>query len=69
MSLRSIGRKVRMDILSQDGDVCELLFNNKRAVHASRLLLQEIKRQDGLNFWRLSWIICEKWNAEFFVDG
>ena len=48
MSLRTIGRKVKMDILQQEGDVCELLFNNKRAQHACRLFLNEVKAKNGL---------------------
>jgi hypothetical protein len=48
MSLRTIGRKVKMDILQQEGDVCELLFSNARAVHACRLFLDTMKRRGGL---------------------
>ncbi len=155
MSLRNIGRRVKMDILHQEGDVCELLFANKRTQHAARLFLNELKKRsgmtrlefgafvrdmqdskiepgfkysrtwfyaqirttlltlglvgiqqrpadsrledfepekkraprgiidkyvavrqpiarrppDGLNLVRLTWIICEKWNEEFFVDA
>ena len=54
MSLRTLGRKVKMDILHQEGDVCEILFNNKRAQHTCRLLLEEIKRHDGLTRAELS---------------
>ncbi len=46
--LRRISRKVSMDILQQEGDVCELLFNNSRAQHACRLLLDELKARGGL---------------------
>lgn len=49
MSLRTIGRKVKMDILQQEGDMCELLFNNSRAQHACRLFLDELKRKGGLS--------------------
>lgn len=48
MSLRTIGRKVKMDILQQDGNVCELLFNNGRAQHACRLFLNELKAKNGV---------------------
>lgn len=48
MSLRTLSRKIKMDILQQDGEVCELLFNNKRAQHACRLLLEELKAKNGL---------------------
>jgi hypothetical protein len=37
-----------MDILSQNGDVCELLFSNRRAQHACRLFLEKVKRENGL---------------------
>ncbi len=154
MSLRTLGRKIKMDILHQEGDICELLFANRRAQHACGLLLSKIKENggltraefnrfahqledgkaeagfsysrtrfyeqvrrtlltlgligieqrpfvlsreefeperrfgrglvdkyvpvhqpiprrppDGLNLVRLTWIICEKWNREFFEDG
>jgi hypothetical protein len=49
MSLRTIGRKIKMDILQQEGDVCELLFSNKRAQHACRLFLDELKAKSGLS--------------------
>jgi hypothetical protein len=48
LSLRTVGRKVKMDILQQDGDICEFLFNNQRAVHACRLFLEELKKKKGL---------------------
>ena len=48
MALYTLGRKVRMEILNQDGDVCELLFNHKRSQRACRLLLNELKAKDGL---------------------
>jgi hypothetical protein len=48
MSLRTLGRKIKMDILHQEGDICELLFNNKRAQHACRLFLDELKAKNGL---------------------
>ncbi len=155
MSLRTVGRKVKMDILQQDGDIGEMLFNNRRAQHACKLFLKALKEKngltrsefnkfakdlkagkveagfhysrtrfyvqvrrtlltlgligiqqrpadvrsgdfeperrrnssglvdkyvairqpiakrppDGLNFVRLTWIICDKWNSEFFEDG
>jgi hypothetical protein len=59
MSLRNIGRKVKMDILHQEGDVCELLFNNRRAVHAARLLLCEIKVRGGLTRGEFSRFACD----------
>ncbi len=48
MSLRNIGRRVKMDILHQDGDICELLFANNRTQHAARLFLNELKNRDGM---------------------
>jgi hypothetical protein len=48
LSFRTIGRKIKMDILQQDGDVCELLFNNRRAQHACRLFLNRLKTRKGL---------------------
>ena len=37
-----------MEILQQDGDVCELLFSNRRAQQACRLFLDALKQQKGL---------------------
>jgi hypothetical protein len=48
MALYTLSRKVRMDILNQEGDITELLFNNQRAQHACRLLLDELKAKNGL---------------------
>ncbi len=48
MSLHTLGRKVKMRILQQEGDVPELLFNNKRAQHACRLFLNLLKEKNGL---------------------
>lgn len=49
MSLRTLGRKVRMELLRQDGDVCELLFNGVRAQHACRLFLDELRVKRSLS--------------------
>ncbi len=43
VSLRSLSRKVKMEFLKQDEDVCELLFNNRRAQDACRLFPDELK--------------------------
>ena len=48
MSLRTLGRKVQMEILQQEGDVCELLFNQKRSQRACRLFLNQLKASNGL---------------------
>ena len=54
MSLRTLGRKVKMDILQQEGDVCELLFSNTRAQHACRLFLNKLKQKSGLTRTEMS---------------
>lgn len=59
MSLRTIGRRVKMDILQQDGDVCELLFNNVRAQHACRLFLDELKAKNGLTRAEFQKFACD----------
>lgn len=48
MSLRTLNRKVKMDLLHQDGDICELLFNGQRAQHACRLFLDVLRKRRGL---------------------
>jgi hypothetical protein len=155
MALRTIGRNVKMDLLRQEGDICQIMFKYKETQKASRLFLNVLKEKgsisradlsdfawqlqkgevepgflytrtqfyrvirptlltlgfigiiqqvhvttktelqleadkkrkrntdtvyvpikqpivkrppDGLNFVRLSWIICKKWNDEFFPD-
>ena len=65
MSLRTIGRKVKMDILQQDGDVCELLFNNLRAQHACRLFLDELKVKNGLTRAEFQRFACDLNNGVF----
>ncbi len=59
MSLRTIGRKVKMEILQQEGDVCELLFSNKRAQRACRLFLEELKRKNGLTRAEFQRFACD----------
>ena len=59
MSLRTIGRKVKMDILQQEGDVCELLFSNRRAQHACRLLLWQLKAKNGLTRAEFQRFACD----------
>ena len=59
MSLRTIGRRVKMELLHQEGDVCELLFNQKRAQHACRLFLDELKRRGGLTRSEFQRFACD----------
>ena len=54
MALRTLSRKIRMDILQAEGDLCEMLFNNRRAQHACRLFLNYLKEHDGLTRAELS---------------
>jgi len=37
-----------MDLFHQNGDVCELLFNGRRAQHACRLFLEVLRKRKGL---------------------
>jgi hypothetical protein len=48
VSLRTVSRKVRMDLLHQDGDVYMLLFNGQRAQHACKLFLEVLRKRRGL---------------------
>ena len=48
MALYNLSRKIRMGILNQEADVCELLFINKRAQRACRLFLTEVKAKNGV---------------------
>ena len=65
LSLRTIGRKVKMDILQQEGDICRLLFNNKRAQHASRLFLDQLKVKNGLTRAEFQRFACDLNNGAF----
>jgi len=58
MSLRILTRKTKVQLFSMEPDVCELLFNQKRAQHACRLFLTFLKEHDGCTrseFNRFSW--------------
>lgn len=59
MSLRRIGRRVKMELLHQEGDVCELLFSQKRAQRACRLFLDELKRRGGLTRAEFQRFACD----------
>lgn len=54
MSLRTLNRKIRMDILKVDGDISELLFAQRRAQKACRLFLDCLKAHGGLTRQELS---------------
>lgn len=59
MSLRRIGRRVKMELLHQEGDVCELLFSQRRAQRACRLFLEELKRRGGLTRAEFQRFACD----------
>jgi len=48
-----------MDILQQEGDVTELLFNNRRAQHACRLFFDELRRKNGLTRAEFQRFACD----------
>jgi hypothetical protein len=48
-----------MDILQQDGDLCELLFNNLRAQHSCRLFLNALKSNKGLTRAEFQTFACD----------
>jgi hypothetical protein len=54
VALRTLNRKIRMDLMKCDGDICELLFANRKAQHACRLFLNHLKCKGGLTKHELS---------------
>jgi hypothetical protein len=48
MALRIVTRKTRMQLFNEEGDVCSLLFSQKRAQRACRLFLAHLKKKGGL---------------------
>ena len=65
MNLRIMVRKVKMGILQPEGDVCELLFNNKRAQHACRLFLSLLKEKNGLTRSEFNRFTCDLQDGSF----
>jgi hypothetical protein len=48
MGLRILTRKIKMELISEQEDVCELIFTQKRAQHACRLFLEQLKAKRGV---------------------
>ena len=54
MSLRVLTRKTKIELISSDQDICELLFAQKRTQHACRLFLDYLRERGGLTRGELS---------------
>lgn len=54
MGLRVLTRKIKMDLISDEGDVCELLFVQARARRACRLFLNYLKVHGGVTRTEMS---------------
>jgi hypothetical protein len=54
MKLRALTRKAKIELISAEGDICNLLFPRKRAQHACRLFLKHLKERGGLTRSELS---------------
>jgi len=54
LSLRILTRKSKMGLLPVEKDISKLLFEGKRAQHACRLFLNELKLHNGLTRHELS---------------
>ena len=54
MKLRVLTRRVKMELISAEGDICSLLFPQERAQHACRLFLEHLKRHGGFTHRKLS---------------
>lgn len=57
MSLRTLGRRVKIMLLKQENDVCELLFSNEQAQHACRFFLNELRSKHGLTKLNLTYFL------------
>jgi hypothetical protein len=47
LALRTISRKVKMELLAEDGDITEMLFAHHTAQKACRMFLEELKLKNG----------------------
>lgn len=54
MNLRVLTRKTKIELISSEQDICELLFAQKRTQHACRLFLNYLKGRSGLTRTELS---------------
>jgi hypothetical protein len=54
MGLRILTRKIKMELISEQQDVCELIFTQKRAQHACRLFLEQLKAKRGVTRTEMS---------------
>ncbi|MDI6904501.1 MAG: hypothetical protein QMD13_03270 [Candidatus Bathyarchaeia archaeon] len=61
MSLSVLTRKTKIELVSSEQDICELLFAQKRAQHACRLFLDYLKERGGLTRSELSKFV---WDLE-----
>jgi len=48
MGLRILTRKIKIDLISEQQDVCQLIFTQARAQHACKLFLKQLKAHGGL---------------------
>ena len=56
--MRKIGRKIKIELLSEEGDIVEIFFSYKRTQKVARLLLNELKTNNGLTrveFSKFAW--------------
>lgn len=57
MSLRTLTRKTKIDILNTGQDICEMLFETKKSQRACRLFLEYLKQKHGVTrheFWQFA---------------
>jgi hypothetical protein len=48
MGLRILTRKIKIELISEHQDICQLIFTQARAQHACRLFLEHLKTKRGL---------------------
>ena len=54
MSLRVLTRKTKMELISSEDDICQLLFAQKKTQRACKLFLNHLKQRGGLTRSELS---------------
>jgi len=64
MKLRVLTRKAKMELISAEGDICSMLFPQKKAQHACRLFLEHLKRRGGLTRSELSMFAWDLQNGK-----
>jgi hypothetical protein len=64
MSLRVLTRKTKMELISSEDDICQLLFAQKRTQRACKLFLNHLKQCGGLTRSEFSQFVWDLHNGK-----